>query len=58
MGSEGAFSYSDVYDMPVYLRKFNVRLLEKVLAERKKKLDQIDKGKSPINIGRPAIRPR
>jgi hypothetical protein len=28
MASEGAFSFSDVYDMPTYLRRFYIKELE------------------------------
>ena len=41
--AEGGFTFSDVYNMPIYLRRFYI---DKLVAQKKKEQDNIDKAKN------------
>ena len=41
--SEGGFTHSDVYGMPIYLRNFYYKELLDVKKEEKKQMDQANK---------------
>jgi hypothetical protein len=58
ISSEGAFTYSDVYNLPVYLRKYYVKLLERWLERKKSEVGKIGKKTTPSTIQRPAVRPK
>jgi len=50
---KGGFSHTEVYNMPVYLRRFNLQLLEKAVkqqSEAQKKANSKSKGLSRPNI--------
>ena len=49
------FTHSDVYSMPVYLRKFYYR---KLVETRKKENDEIKKSQQKSKISKPPINPR
>ena len=50
--SQGSFTHTDLYEMPVYLRTFYYRELSKQLKTEK---DAMDKGSNSNNTGRPNI---
>ena len=50
----GGFTHNEVYNMPVYLRRFNIKLLEKAIKqqnESQQKSASKSKGISRPNIG-------
>ena len=51
--SNGGFTYKDVYHMPVYLRTFYIKRLQKHFKEQKKEHDKAMK-KSKSNARRPS----
>ncbi len=50
--SNGSFTHTDLYEMPVYLRTFYYKELSKQLKTEKEAMDKASKGKSP---GKPNI---
>ena len=45
--SEGAFSFGDVYDMPIFLRKFYIDQLVKTKETENQKISAAQKGMGP-----------
>ena len=50
--SEGGFTHSDVYEMPIYLRNF---YYQELLAVKKEEKKQMDKSSKKSNISTPNI---
>lgn len=50
--SQGAFTHTDLYEMPVYLRTFYYKELSKQLKSEKEAMDKAKKGTSS---GKPII---
>ena len=50
--SQGSFTHTDLYEMPVYLRTFYYKELSKQLKTEKEAMDKAGKGKS---TGKPNI---
>ena len=53
--SNGGFSHSDVYDMPIYLRNFYYKKLTEAKKEEKKQADKIKNQSKPQGISRPSV---
>lgn len=51
---KGGFSWSDVYDLPIYLRRFYIQQINKVIEEKNKANEAASKSKSSSpNISKP-----
>ena len=53
----GGYTWDAVYEFPVWLRKFYIRLISETL-EKEHKAANPNKNASPPKIQRPAVRPR
>ena len=53
--SNGGFTHTDVYDMPVYLRNFYYTKLIDTKKEETKQAEKIKNKSQPKGIGRPGI---
>ena len=51
---KGGFTHTEVYNMPVYLRRFNIKLLEKAVKQQNEA--QKKSAKSSGKVSRPNIR--
>ena len=56
--SQGGFTYQDVYNMPVYMRTFYLRKLQKLFDSQKKEHEKAMKKARKSSPKSPKIRPR
>lgn len=54
--TKGAFPWEDVYNMPVFLRRFYIKELNTTIEERNKEIEKIQKGNSR-GLNKPNISP-
>ncbi len=56
----GGFQYSEVYNMPIWLRKFHSNKISEFNQEQNEKIEKAKKGSSPDKnkVHRPNINPR
>lgn len=54
--TKGSFPWDDVYNMPVFLRRFYIKELNDIIMERNKEIEKAQKGGSR-QLNRPNISP-
>jgi hypothetical protein len=45
---KGGFTWSDVYELPIYLRRFYINQVKKAVDERNKQEEEVVKTKKPL----------
>ena len=57
--TKGSFPWSDVYNMPIFLRRFYLKQVEKAFEARAKAMDEAMSGNSSNKtISKPGISPK
>ena len=53
--SGGGFTFQDVYNLPIWMRRFYMKELEQQLKAEAEAQKRASKGKSPGNVSRPSM---
>ena len=57
--TKGSFPWIDVYNMPVFLRKFYINEVEQAFIEKAKAIEEATKGNSSSkSVSKPGISPK
>jgi len=56
--TKGSFPWLDVYNMPVFLRKFYLKEVEQAFIEKAKAIEDATRGSSSNGISKPGIIPK
>jgi hypothetical protein len=55
---QGGYDWHTVYNMPIWLRRFTFKLIEKHYKEQNEAIEKSSKSKNTMEITRPAIEPK